>query len=105
MSLKMKSNISTLIFMFNTTALRQVFKTGLRHMPQCKEMFLSATAHISHSFLSATIDKAMNIERKSFMTKSGNTYVEIRSMGTSHKLNKLSCALSPFLLHTLHTVF
>jgi hypothetical protein len=43
MSLKMKSNISTLIFMFNTTALRQVFKPGLWHMPQSRGMLLSAT--------------------------------------------------------------
>jgi hypothetical protein len=59
---------------------------------------------ITHFIISVTIGKDVSIERKSQMTKTCNECLETRIMGTSHELNEIPSAVSPFLHYTLCTV-
>lgn len=83
-----------------STALRQlleitgdltVYPNFMTHSPE--GCFYSAIALIYNSFLHLS----------DYGTKSRNECLE--TMGTSHELSKISCAVSPFLLYTVCMVF
>jgi hypothetical protein len=87
-----------------STALKQVVErdiTGDLASPtiQKSATILLLPLLVIHFFISVTVGKDMNVERKSLMTKSCNECLETSIMGSSREFNELSSAL--YIMHSV----